>query len=154
MAIKRASLLAVLLLLTACAGTPALTTRERLELYRAHAGEPVRSFRYNGHLWGWTALGDGALGLWTRSDQGYLIEFATRCPDLEFDVALMISSRGGQVFAGTDSIVVRRASGGSSGVRCRIGSIRPIDAQAVHESKRALREAELVERDPAEPDPP
>ena len=154
MVIKRASMLAVVLLLAACAGTPALTTQERLELYRAHAGEPVRSFRYNGHLWGWTALGDGALGLWTRSDQGYLIEFANRCPDLEFDVTLRISSRGGQVFAGTDTIFVRRASGGSSGVRCRIGSIRPIDAQAVHESKRALHAAELVERDPGEPDPP
>jgi len=154
MVIKRASLLAVLLLLAACAGTPALTTQQRLELYRAHAGEPVRSFRYNGHLWGWTALGDGALGLWTRSDQGYLIEFASRCPDLAFDVTLMISSRGGQVFAGTDSIFVRRVSGGSGGARCRIGTIRPIDAQAVHESKRALHSAELVERDPSEPDPP
>ena len=154
MLINKATILAVALLLAACAGPAALTTQERLELYRAHAGEPVRSFRYNGHLWGWTALGDGALGLWTRSDQGYLIEFASRCPDLAFDVTLMISSRGGQVFAGTDSIFVRRASGGSSGVRCRIGSIRPIDAQAVHESKRALRAAELVERDPAQPDPP
>jgi Family of unknown function (DUF6491) len=151
---KRASIMAFLLLLAGCTGTVALTTQERLELYRAHAGEPVRSFRYNGHLWGWTALGDGALGLWTRSDQGYLIEFARRCPDLEFDVALMISSRGGQVFAGTDSIVVRRTSGGIGGVRCRIESIRPLDAQAVRESKRTLRAAELVERDPAEPDPP
>jgi hypothetical protein len=151
---KRASIMAFLLLLAGCTGTAALTTQERLELYRAHAGEPVRSFRYNGHLWGWSALGDGSLGLWTRSDQGYLIEFARRCPDLEFDVALMISSRGGQVFAGTDSIVVRRTSGGIGGVRCRIETIRPLDARAVRESKRTLRAAELVERDPAEPDPP
>jgi hypothetical protein len=151
---KTASIVATLLLLASCAGTPPLTTQERLELYRAHAGEPVRSFRYNGHLWGWAALGDGGLGLWTRSDQGYLIEFRNPCRDLAFDVTLMISSRGGQVFAGTDSIVVRRASGGIGGVRCRIDTIRPIDARAVRESKRTLRAAELVERDPAVPDPP
>jgi hypothetical protein len=70
----------------------------------------VHSFRSNGHLWGWTAPGHGALGPWTRSDRGYLIEFANRSPDLAVGVALMISSRSGQVCAGTGSIFARRAS--------------------------------------------
>ena len=78
-------LLMSLLLVTACAGQPSMTSSERLELYRAHAGEPVSSFQFSGRLWGWRSLGDSALAVWPRSNQGYLIELAGRCPDMSFD---------------------------------------------------------------------
>jgi hypothetical protein len=145
------------LLVTACASSSQstqMTRAERLEWYRANSGEPVRGFFYSGHLRGWSSLDDRTIAIWTRRNEGYLIEFFARCADLDFASTITISNRIGRVTAGTDSVTVRRASGGIGGVRCRIETIRPINAQVVKESKRNLREAELVERDPAEPAEP
>lgn len=142
------------LLVTACASSSQMTREQRVEWYRANAGEPVRSFFYSGHLRGWTALDDRSIALWTRSNEAFLIEFFPRCPDLAFASTITVSNRIGRVNAGFDSVTVRRASGGIGGVRCRIETIRPINTQVVSESKRNLQQAELVERDPSEPDEP
>jgi hypothetical protein len=82
--VNKTLLLMSLLLVTACAGQPSMTPSERLELYRAHAGEPVSGFQFSGRLWGWRSLGDSALAVWPRSNQGYLVELAGRCPDMSF----------------------------------------------------------------------
>lgn len=142
------------LLVTACASSPQMTREERVEWYRANAGEPVRSFFYAGHLRGWTALDDRSIALWTRSNEAFLIEFFPRCPDLAFASTLTISNQIGRVNAGFDSVTVRRASGGIGGVRCRIEAIRPINTRVVSESKRSLQPAELVERDSSEAEQP
>ena len=142
------------LLLAACASSPQMTREERIEWYRANAGEPVRSFFYSGHLRGWTALDERSIALWTRSNEAFLLEFFGRCPDLAFASTITISNHIGRVNAGFDSVTVRRASGGIGGVRCRIETIRPVNTQVVKEPKRSLQEAELVERDPSEPDDP
>lgn len=145
------------LLVTGCASatqSSQMTRAERLDWYRANAGEPVRSFFYSGHLRGWSALDDRTIALWTRRNEGYLIEFFARCADLDFASTITVSNRIGRVTAGADSVTVRRASGGIGGVRCRIETIRPINAQVVKESKRNLQQAELVERDPSEPEEP
>lgn len=139
-------------LLAACASSPQMTREERIEWYRANAGEPVRSFFYSGHLRGWTALDERSIALWTRSNEAYLLEFFPRCPDLAFASTITISHQIGRVNAGFDSVTVRRASGGIGGVRCRIETIRPIDTSVVKEPVRNLRDAELVERDPSVPD--
>ncbi|MDQ1093835.1 hypothetical protein QE400_003248 [Xanthomonas sacchari] len=60
--------------------TNRLSDDERLALYRAHAGAPVRDFQYFNQLNGWTALGDSALAVWTRPNQAYLLEFAGPLP--------------------------------------------------------------------------
>lgn len=146
--------LVALQLVTACASSPQMTRAERIEWYRANAGEPVRGFFYSGHLRGWTALDERSIALWTRSNEAFLIEFFPRCPDLAFASTITISNHIGRVNAGFDSVTVRRASGGIGGVRCRIETIRPINTQVVSESKRNLQQAELVERDPAEPQEP
>jgi len=142
------------LLVTACASSPQMTREERVEWYRANAGEPVRSFFYSGHLRGWTALDDRSIALWTRSNEAFLIEFFPRCPDLAFASTITISNQIGRVNAGFDSVTVRRASGGIGGVRCRIDTIRPINTRVVSEPKRNLQQAELVERDSSEPEEP
>ena len=103
------------LLVTACASSPQMTREERVEWYRANAGEPVRSFFYAGHLRGWTALDDRSIALWTRSNEAFLIEFFPRCPDLAFASTITISNQIGRVNAGFDSVTVRRASGGIGG---------------------------------------
>lgn len=146
--------LMALQLVAACASSPQMTREERVEWYRANAGEPVRSFFYSGHLRGWTALDERSIALWTRSNEAFLIEFFPRCPDLAFASTLTISNHIGRVNAGFDSVTVRRASGGIGGVRCRIETIRPINTRVVSESKRNLQQAELVERDPSQPEVP
>jgi hypothetical protein len=155
MPVKKALIaLVALQLVAACASSPQMTREERIEWYRANAGEPVRSFFYAGHLRGWTALDERSIALWTRSNEAFLIEFFPRCPDLAFASTLTISNHIGRVNAGFDSVTVRRASGGIGGVRCRIETIRPINTRVVSESKRNLQQAELVERDPSQPEEP
>lgn len=144
--------LGAILLVAACAGSPRMTPSERLEWYRANSGEPVRGFQYTGRIWRWTALGDSALALWTRSNRGYLIEFFGRCPDLSFAASITVSNRVGRVSAGFDSITVHRM--GTSGSRCRISTIRPINTRIVDESVQEMEEVEWVDRDPSEPAEP
>src|SRR5512137_3142122 len=103
------SLLSALVLVTACAtSTNRMTPAERLEFYRAHAGEPVRSFHSPGRLWGWRAVGDSALTVWTSSNRGYLLELAHRCPDMALATSIGLTTRTSRVSAGFDSVVVAR----------------------------------------------
>ncbi|MEY2920817.1 MAG: hypothetical protein RL261_2122 [Pseudomonadota bacterium] len=168
------SLLSTLVLVTACAtSTTRMTPAERLEFYRAHAGEPVRSFHSPGRLWGWRAIGDSALTVWTNSNRGFLLELAHRCPDMAFATSIGLTTRTGRVSAGFDSVVVQRSGvpgstiqnsavqtrGVQRGVQndrtlCRIDTIRPLNTRVVKESKSDLQDADLVERDPSEPDAP
>ena len=132
-----------------------MTTSERLDLYRAHAGDPVSSFQFTGRLWGWRSLGDSALAVWTRSNQGYLIELAGRCQDLQFAHSIGLTSSVGRVSAGFDRVIVRLPSNRNPNrVGCSIRTIRPINTQVVKESKGDLGEGEITERDPSIPDEP
>lgn len=141
---------ALLLVVAGCASRPGVPPTDQLEAYRAAAGEPQRSFSFRGHLWGWTSLGGETLAVWTRSDSGYLVEVARPCPDLAFSVSITITSRQGRVVSGADSVIARRASGGVGGSRCRIESIRPLDARALRDVQRDLREGEVAELPEAE----
>jgi hypothetical protein len=155
--VNKTLLLISLLLLAACAEQPRMSPSERLELYRAHAGEPVSSFNYSGRLWGWRSLGDGALAVWTRGNQGYLVEITGRCQDLSFAHSIgLTSSMGGRVSAGFDRVIVHRpANMTPNRVGCTIRTIRPInDTQVVKESKGDLGEGEITDRDPSIPDEP
>ena len=149
-------LLMSLLLVSACAGQPSMTPSERLELYRAHAGEPVASFQSTGRLWGWRALGDSALAVWPRGNQAYFVELTGRCQDLTFAHSIGVtSSMGGRVSAGFDRVIVHRPANRSPNrVGCTIRTIRPINTQVVKESKGDLGEGEITERDPSIPDEP
>jgi hypothetical protein len=146
--------LLAMLLASACASPPPMAPPEELERYRANSGEPVRSFTHTGHLWGWRSLGDQALAVWTRRDQGYLIEFFDRCQNAAFASSITISNRSGRVVAGTDTITVRRISGGLGSSRCRIETIRPIDHTVIQAAKRELRDADWTVREVTEPGQP
>ncbi|RPI12325.1 MAG: hypothetical protein EHM60_12280 [Lysobacterales bacterium] len=141
-----ACLFALMALLAGCATPPERTPDERLELYRAAAGEPVRALSFAGRLRGWTPLGPDAVAVWIRRDRGYLLEVARPCHDLAFSVYLTLTSRQGRVVAGADSVIARRTSGGIGGARCRIETIRPLDPDALRESRRNLREGEVAEQ--------
>jgi hypothetical protein len=147
-------LLSTLAVVAACTTSPRMTPAERLEFYRAHAGEPVRSFSSMGRLWGWRAIGDSALTVWTSSDRGFLLELASRCPEMPFATKIGVTNRGGQVSAGFDSVVVPRRGTSASPTACRIGTIRPLDTRVVKETKRDLQDVDAVERtEPAAGEP-
>ena len=148
------TLLSALLLVTACATSPRMTPADRLEFYRANAGEPVRSFHSPSRLWGWRALGDSALTVWTSSNQGFLLELAHRCPDMTFASSIGLTTRTNRVAAGFDSVVLHRSGVQRSRTTCRIDTIRPLNTRVVKEPKRELQDADIVERDPSEPSEP
>ena len=150
----RTLVLMSLLLVAACAGQQSMTPSERLEVYRAHAGEPVSGFQFTGRLWGWRSLGVDALAVWPRSFQGYLID-TVHCHDLPFAHSIALTSSIGRVSAGLDRVIVRLPSNRRPDrVGCIIRTIRPIDTQVVKESKGDLGEGEVTERDPSIPDEP
>jgi hypothetical protein len=145
---RTCSVLGALVLVTACATSPPMTPAERLEFYRANAGDPVGSFHSPARLWGWRALGDSALTVWTSKSQGFLLELANQCPEMAVASSIGLTTRDEQVAAGLDSVVIqRRGSAGSLGT-CRIDTIRPL-AAPVREPRRELHDADLVARDPA-----
>jgi hypothetical protein len=148
------SLLGVLLLVAACATSSRMTPAERLEFYRANAGEPVRSFHSPGRLWGWRAVGDSALTVWPSSNRGFLLELSQRCPDLPFASSIGLTTRTSRVSAGFDSVVIQRSGTQGTRTTCRIDTIRPLNTRVVKESKRDLHDVDLEERDPSIPDEP
>jgi hypothetical protein len=151
---KTAFALITLALVAACSTQPRMTTAERLDFYRSHSGEPVRSFSTQGRLWGWRPIGDGALTVWTRRDQGYLLELVNRCPEMAFTSSIGLSSRIGRVSAGFDSVLIPRGGAAGRPVSCRINTIRPVNTRVVKESKRDLMDLDLIESDPAATDEP
>jgi len=148
------TLLIALVLVTACATLPPLTTAERLEFYRANAGDPVRSFHSPARLWGWRALGDSALTVWTSKNEGFLLELASPCPEMAVASSIGLTTRNEWVAAGLDNVVIQRRGGPGNLSTCRIDTIRPINTRVVKESRRALHDAALVDRDPSVPDEP
>ncbi len=139
-----------------CATSPTLTTAERLELYRQHAGPPVLSFRLErsiGPTINWTPLGDQALAVWTTANRGHLLELRNRCSGMSMASNISLTNRMGQVTARFDSVLPRTATGfvpvGSG--TCRIETIRPIDGRALRDAKRELREANIIEQSAAPP---
>jgi hypothetical protein len=146
---KRPIPLAVLTatLLAGCATGPKLSTTEKLALYHDHAGEPVKDFRYFGTLNGWSPLGDGALAVWTKPREAYLLELSGRCPDLEYAMAIHITQFGNRVSARFDDVLPLGAGTSSIKIPCRIQTIRPLDVKALRASEKELREASAVERE-------
>ena len=118
---------------------------ERLALYRAHAGAPVRDFQYFGSLNGWSNLGDSALAVWTKPGTAYLLELAGPCNDLDYAPAISITNMMGRVSSKFDDVIVL---GGPRSIRmpCRIDTIRPLDVKALKVSEQKLREAKTEER--------
>jgi hypothetical protein len=148
------TLLMTMILVTACATSSRTTPAERLEFYRANAGEPVRSFHSPGRLWGWRAIGDSALTVWPSGSRGFLLELSQRCPDMVFASSIGLTTRTGRVSAGFDSVVIQRSGVQGSRTTCRIDTIRPLNTRVVKESKRDLHDADLLERDSSVPDEP
>ena len=121
-------------LLAGCATGPKLSTTEKLALYRDHAGEPVKDFRYFGTLNGWSPLGDAALAVWTKPSEAYLLELSGRCPDLEYAMAISITQFGNRVSARFDDVLqleVRTLRLGNSSFTLEVDIRRQADQAAI-----------------------
>jgi len=140
---------ALSLALVACATTGRLSSQQRLELYRAHAGPPQDSLQYFGSLNGWTELGDSALAVWTRPSEAYLLELRGPCQGLDYATAIGLTSQMGRVSARFDKVLVRDPTPGPA-LPCFIGSIRKLDVQALRSTEKELRQAQVQERQDAQ----
>ncbi len=138
---KRLILLSIVAMLAACASTKP-SSAERLAMYRASAGAPVKDFSYFGGLNGWQPLGDSALAVWTRPNQAYLLDLTGRCPDLEHAPSIMITNFGNRVSA-LDR--VRPIGGASMPISCRIKTISPLDLKSLKAAEE-MRKAEVEDR--------
>lgn len=138
----------VAVLISACAST-GLSRDERVELYRANAGDPVGSFKNWNRSLQWRALSNDALVVWARPSEAFLLEFRNSCAGLVSAREITISNSGQLVASGFDS--VRITSPLANRTACRISSIRPLNMQAINDAKREEREArsaQYVEREP------
>jgi hypothetical protein len=140
--------LCTVVLTSACA-TTGLNQADRLDLYRANAGAPVASIRKWNNNVQWRVLSDDALVVWARPNEAHLFEFRSRCIGLRSARTITISNFGGLVAARFDTVTITApVSASSSRNGCRISTIRPLDMRAINDTKRDLREAQTVERDP------
>jgi hypothetical protein len=140
--------LCTVVLASACA-TTGLNQADRLALYRANAGDPVGSIRKWNNNVQWRVLSDDALVVWVRPNEAHLFEFRTRCIGLRSARTITISNFGGLVSSRFDTVTITApVSATSSRTGCRISSIRPLDMRAINDTKRDMREAQTVERDP------
>lgn len=142
-------LLALVLVLGACASSPRVSDADNLALHRTNAGEPVPDFQYLGSLSGWSPLGDRALVVWTRPSQAYLLELMGPCTDLDYAPAISLTNSIGRVSARFDSVNVLGGPGSTLRIPCRIETIRPLDVPALKQARQEMREARVVEREPS-----
>lgn len=135
--------LAASLALSACAtaGGPGAATSAaaradgKLALYREHAGAPVASIPFSSSVDNWTYLGPTTLAIWTSPTRAWLLELDGPCRDLQFAHAIGFESRGPQISAGFDSVVVMSRAAAPY-IPCRIRTIQPLDAQAIRAVER------------------
>jgi hypothetical protein len=137
-------------MVAACSNTPRLSPTQRLELFRANAGEPVSSFSMLGRSFSsWSSLGNQSLAVWTRPGQAYLLELTSPCLDLNFATAISISNMMGRVSSGFDSVYVRGGAGAGNPMRlpCRINTIRPVNVATLRQDTGEAKDgADSIER--------
>jgi len=145
-AMKTPLLIAGLCLALAACATTGLTSADRLELYRAHAGPAQKDMQFLGTLNGWTELGDSALAVWTKPSEAYLLELTGPCPDLSYAPAIGLTSHMGRVSAPFDKVIVRDPTGGPR-LPCFIKTIRKLDVKSLRAQEKDMRQAQVQERE-------
>ena len=119
--------------LSACA-TNRMSDTDRLALYQAHAGEPVKQIR-NTNAMGWDRVDDQHIVLNMRPTESWLLTVSGPCLDWgRGSPVLRLSSTGPYVMAKFDRILTE-----GSPASCRIEEIRPIDVKglrAAHDAKQ------------------
>lgn len=117
---------ALTVVLSACASHAPMRDADRLALYQAHAGAPVRDISYFNPI-SWEEIDDEHIVVRMRPTQSYLMRLSGPCLRLgDGSPVIAISSQAGRTSSGFD-----RVSVSGSEVSCRIQEIRPVDLKAV-----------------------
>ena len=89
------------------------------------------------------------MALWTRPNTAYLITFVGTCTNIEFATGIAVSGQFRTVYSRFDTITPFGA--GTHSLPCRIGEIRPLDATAIRDAERDIRNGVSdAERAPAQ----
>lgn len=119
--------------LAACAANR-ISDADRLAIYDAHSGAPVKQIRYY-HAMGWDRIDDQHVLLNMRPSETWLLKVSGPCLDWgSASPVLRLSSTGPYVMAKFDRILTE-----GSPVSCRIEEIRPVDVKAVRAAEDARR---------------
>ena len=119
--------------LAACA-TTGPSDSERLALYMAHAGDPVKKVRYINPM-GWERVDGSHVLLNMRPRENWLLTLPANCLDWGRGSAfLQVDTQTGWLMTKFDSVKI-----GGAPVSCRIDEIRPVDMQAVREAEKQMR---------------
>ena len=119
--------------LVACA-TNRISDADRLAIYDAHSGAPVKQIRYYDAM-GWDRIDDQHVLLNMRPSETWLLKVSGPCLDWAGgSPVLRLSSTGPYVMAKFDRILTD-----GSPVSCRIEEIRPVDVKAVRAAEDARR---------------
>ena len=123
----------IALALSACAGNP-ISDTDRLALYQAHAGAPVKQVRYLPPI-GWNRVDDQHVVLEMRPNENWLLSLSGPCLGWSSGSPfLQVSPSNGMTLTPFDKVVVP-----GSQVSCQIREIRPLDMKAVRAGEDALR---------------
>jgi hypothetical protein len=119
--------------LAGCASTR-MPEADRLALYQAHAGQPVKQIRYYSAM-GWDRIDDEHVVLDMRPNESWLLTVSGPCLDWGgASPILRLSSTGPYVMAKFDRILTQ-----GSPVSCRIEEIRPIDVKGLRAARDAMQ---------------
>ena len=119
--------------LAACA-TNRISDTDRLAIYDAHSGAPVKQIRYYNAM-GWDRIDGQHVLLNMRPSETWLLKVSGPCLDWgSASPVLRLSSTGPYVMAKFDRILTE-----GSPVSCRIEEIRPVDVKAVRAAEDARR---------------
>ena len=131
----KAVLLPLIVLSLAACATAGPRGADRLAIYQAHAGEPVRQIRYFSAM-GWDRVDDDHIVLSMRPRESWLLKISGPCLDwASGSPVIRLSSQGGWVSSKFD-----RIHAGDSPMSCRIEEIRPVDVAAVRAAEAAWRD--------------
>ena len=119
-------------ILAACA-TGRMSDTDRLALYDAHAGAPVKQIRFYNAM-GWDRIDDEHVLLSIRPSETWMLKVSGPCLDWgSASPVLRLSSTGPYVMAKFDRILTE-----GSPVSCRIEEIRPVDVKALRAAQDAM----------------
>ena len=117
--------------LTACA-TNRMSDTDRLAMYQANAGEPVKQIRYYNSM-GWDRVDSQHVVLSMRPKESWLVKISGPCLDLASGPPILrLNTTGPYVTPRLDSILTE-----GSPVSCRIEEIRPLDVAGLRAAQKS-----------------
>ncbi|QIL20105.1 DUF6491 family protein [Thermomonas sp. HDW16] len=124
--------LLVTLGLAACA-TNRPSDADRLAMYQAHAGAPVKQIRNDDPI-SWDRIDDQHVLLTTRPSEAWLLTVSGSCLDWGSASPVMVLSSTGPYVTKFDHITIP-----GSPMSCQIREMQPIDVKAVRAAEAELR---------------